>query len=379
MLAVDIYRRTLRHFLAPVWHLMEDDSVTEIMIIGPETIYVERAGRIEKTSHRFENEALLMAAVVNIAEYVNRRIDEKHHSMDARLPDGSRVHAIIPPSSRVGICLTIRKFQQSTFRLHSLVEMGSLTAEAAEFLRLAVMMRKNVVISGGTSTGKTSMLNALSATIPEAERIIVIEDSSELRLHQPHTVYLESQPPGPDGFGEVTIRDLFVDSLRMRPDRVIVGEVRRHEALDMVQAMISGHAGSMTTVHASTPRDAASRIETLCLMSDASLPVYVARSQVASAVHVVVQLARFADGSRRIQSISELLELDDRDTYQWRELYCFQGHGLDNDGRLQGDLVATGSVPSFSREPYQLGFGEHIKLTDRLFVHGDRDNNAGHP
>lgn len=367
MKTADIYRRTLRHFLAPVRSLMDDESVTEIMIIGPETIYFERAGRIYKSELCFQSEALLMAAVVNVAEYVNRRIDEKHHSMDARLPDGSRVHAIIPPSSRCGICLTIRKFQRSSFRLPALIEGGSLTAEAAEFLRLMVLMRKNLVISGGTSTGKTSMLNALSATIPEEERIIVIEDSSELQLHQPHTVYLEAQPPGPDGYGEVTIRDLFVDSLRMRPDRVIVGEVRRHEALDMIQSMISGHAGSMTTVHASTPRDAASRIETLCLMSDAALPVYVARSQVASAIDVVVQITRLADGSRRVIGLTELLGLDENNVYRWRDLYRFEGRGLDDDGRILGDLVSTGAAPSFAAEAYQMGFGPHVKLTEHLF------------
>jgi len=367
MNTVEIYSQTVRHFLGPVQPLMDDPNVTEVMVIGPNTVYYEQGGRIYESDLRFPSEGLLMAAVQNIAEYVNRQIDEAHHSMDARLPDGSRVHAIIPPSSRRGICLTIRKFKPATFNLAALVEWGSLTAEAAEFLEIAVLLHKNIVISGGTGTGKTSILNALSAKIPAEERIIVIEDSSELQLHQPHTVYLEAQPPRPDGQGQVTIRDLFVDSLRMRPDRIIVGEVRRGEALDLIQSMISGHSGALTTVHASTPRDAASRLETLCLMSDASLPVYVARSQVASAIHLVVQLARFSDGSRRVQSISESLGLDDQNRFTWRELYRFAAHGLDENGRLQGDLVPSGEHPSFESEPYEMGLGDRVRMTAGLF------------
>jgi pilus assembly protein CpaF len=367
MNTVEIYSQTVRHFLGPIMPLMDNGEVTEVMVIGPDTVYYEQGGRIAKSELCFPSEGLLMAAVRNIAEYVNRQIDETHHSMDARLPDGSRVHVILPPSSRQGICLTIRKFQQATFNLSKLIEWGSLTAEAAEFLEIAVLLRKNIVISGGTGTGKTSILNALSAKIPAEERIIVIEDSSELQLHQPHTVYLEAQPPRPDGRGQVTIRDLFVDSLRMRPDRIIVGEVRRGEALDLIQSMLSGHSGSLTTVHASTPRDAASRLETLCLMSDTSLPVYVARSQVASAVHLVVQLSRFSDGSRRVKSISESLGLDDHDRFVWRELYRFEAAGLDENGRLQGDLVPTGEHPSFESEPFEVGLGDCVRMTAGMF------------
>jgi pilus assembly protein CpaF len=288
--------------------------------------------------------------------------------MDARLPDGSRVHVIIPPSSRQGVCFSIRKFQKAFFQLSSLVDRGSMSPEAAEFLELIVLLHKNTVIAGGTGTGKTSMLNALSAAIPEHERIIVIEDSSELQLHQPHTVYLEAQPPRPDGKGAVSIRDLFVDSLRMRPDRIVVGEIRRGEALDLIQSMISGHSGSLTTVHASTPRDAAIRLETLCLMSDVSLPVYVARAQVASALHVVVQLLRFADGSRRVQSISEMLGLGDDNTYRYKDLFRFKAEGLDPQGKLQGKLVPTGVKPTFAGEPFFLGYGDRVKLTKDVFV-----------
>jgi pilus assembly protein CpaF len=364
----EIYQETIRHFLGPIRPLLDDPSVSEILINGTGAIYFERKGRLHLADAKFPSEAALMAAARNVAEYVNRRIDEDHHSMDARLPDGSRVHVIIAPCSRQGVCFSIRRFQKSSFELASLVERGSMSAEAAEFLSLVVLLHKNTIISGGTGTGKTSMLNALSAAIPAYERIIVIEDSSELQLKQPHTVYLEAQPARPDGKGQVTIRDLFVDSLRMRPDRIVVGEIRRGEALDLIQSMISGHAGSLTTVHANTPRDALIRLETLSLMSDVSLPVYVARAQVASAVHLIIQIARFGDGSRRVQEIAEVLGLDDNGNYKSQPLYRYQGRGRDKDGNIVGELVATGTRPSFSAEPFDLGLGDQVKLTSKLFV-----------
>lgn len=367
MLPAEIYRETIRHFLGPIRSLLEDASVTEVLINGPQNIYYEREGRLHKSELRFPDAPSLMAAARNIAEYVNRHIDEDHHSMDARLPDGSRVHVLVPPSSRQGLCMSIRKFHKSFFDLASLVHKGAMSVAAAEFLKMLVLLHKNVVISGGTGSGKTSLLNAMSAVIPEYERIIVIEDSSELQLKQPHTVYLEAQPPRPDGKGAVSIRDLFVDSLRMRPDRIVVGEIRRGEALDLIQSMISGHAGSLTTVHASTPRDAAIRLETLCLMSDVSLPIYVARAQLASAVQVVVQIARFPDGTRRLQTISEMLALSADQNYQFQDLFQFQASGRDVDGKIQGELVATGARPTFAAEPYSLGLQEHIHLTASLF------------
>jgi pilus assembly protein CpaF len=363
----ELYAVTTRHFLSPIRSLLEDPQISEILINGHETIYFEREGRLFRSELIFPNSDALDAAAQNIAEYVNRHVDADHHSMDARLPDGSRVHVIVAPSSRQGTCISIRKFKKSSFDLDVLVNWGSLTAEAAEFLRMVVLLHKNTVISGGTGTGKTSMLNALSAAIPDHERIIVIEDSSELQLKQPHTVYLEAQPRRPDGRGEVTIRDLFVDSLRMRPDRIVVGEVRRGEALDLIQSMISGHAGSLTTVHANTPRDAAIRLETLCLMSDVSLPVYVARAQVASALHVVVQISRFADGTRRVFTISEVKGLDSTGTYRVQDLYHFQARGRDETGRIVGELVPTGASPGFSSEPFEMGYGSEVQLTSNLF------------
>ena len=371
MLPKEIYQKTTGYFLEPIRVLLEDPAVSEILVNGPGTIYFEKAGKLQLAKAKFPDAASLMAAVRNIAEYVNRRIDADHPSMDARLPDGSRVHVIIPPCSRVGVCISIRKFQRSFFDLDFLVKQSSLSPETAEFLQLVVLLHKNAIISGGTGSGKTSLLNALSKTIPEAERIVVIEDSSELQLHQPHTVYLEAQPARPDGKGQVTIRQLFADSLRMRPDRIIVGEVRRGEALDLVQSMLSGHAGALSTVHANTPRDALIRLETLCLMSDVALPVYVARLQVASAIHLVVQIARYADGSRRIQAISEVLGLDEHQNYRVQDLYRFEAAGLDAQGKLQGQLAACGVRPTFAAEPWRMGFGDRVKLTQGMFARPD--------
>jgi pilus assembly protein CpaF len=363
----EIYSETVRHFLEPVLPLLDDPTVTEILINGHRTVYFERDGRLHRSDFAFASPALLMAAARNIAEYTGRSIDDDNHSMDARLPDGSRVHVIVPPSSRNGVCISIRKFKQSTFNLSSLVKSGSMSEEGKEFLSLAVLLHKNTVIAGGTGSGKTSLLNALSAEIPENERIVVIEDSSELQLHQPHTVYLEAQPAKPDGTGRVTIRDLFVDSLRMRPDRIVVGEIRRGEALDLIQSMISGHAGSLTTVHATTAHDAAIRLETLSLMSDVALPVHVARMQVASAIQLVVQIARFLDGSRKIKAITECLGLDEKGNYKFQDLYRFEAGGLDADGRLLGELRPTGVVPTFADEAAQMGYLDRVKLTRGLF------------
>ena len=366
MNAPEIYQQTLRHFLKPIQGLLDDATVSEVMVVGHQNVYFERAGKIHLSEATFGAETSLMAAIRNIAEYSNRRIDV-NHSIDGRLPGGERVHAIVPPASRVGPCLTIRKFQKSTFDLGKLVERGSMSCSAAEFLTLCVQMHKNIVISGGTGTGKTSLLNALSAAIPENERIIVIEDSSELQLNQKHTVYLEAQSAQLDGQKGVTIRDLFVDSLRMRPDRIIVGEVRRGEALDLIQSMISGHAGSLTTVHANTPRDAARRLETLCLMNDAELPVYVARAQVASALHIVVQIMRLPDGSRRVHSIAEACGLDEKNEYVWRELYRFEADGTDESGTLQGELIGSGIRPSFADEPFRIGLGKQVVHSKEMY------------
>ncbi len=372
-----LYMESTRHFLAPIQSLLDDEEVADILINGPDTIYYERKGILHLSDCHFPSVRLLMAAAINIAEYSNRRIDPAHHSMDGRLPDGSRVHIIVPPAARQGICISIRKFKKSSFNIESLVRGGSFTSEVAEFLRLAVLLHKNTVISGGTGTGKTSMLNALSTAIPDQERIIVIEDSSELQLNQPHTVYLEAQPQITAGIPGVSIRDLFVDTLRMRPDRIVVGEIRRGEALDLIQSMLSGHEGSLTTVHANTPRDAMIRLETLCLMSDVDMPVYVARMQVASAIHLVIQTSRFADGSRRLLYLSECLGLDKDNQYIIKDIYRFRYESMDKNGRILGNLYRTGYIPSFAGEPFDRGMEDYVKETAGVFVPRNKDHGAG--
>lgn len=316
-----LYEQTLRHFLGPIWDLLQDDSVTEVMVNGPRNIFIERRGRIELTDCGFRSESILFAAVRNLAEFVGRPLDSDNLSMDGRMPNGSRVHIILPPVSRSGICLTIRKFREAAFTLDELIERGSVAAEAADILRKAIGEHLNIVVAGGTGTGKTSLLNALSREISPAERIIVIEESSELKLIQPHTVYLEAIPSGMAGNEKASLRELFVNALRMRPDRILIGEVRRGEALELVQSMLSGHSGSLSTLHASSPAAAATRLETLCMLNDAQLPVYVARAQVAAAVDLFVQVKRSSAGHRFISEISHLIGLDSQQNYLWSPVY----------------------------------------------------------
>lgn len=374
MIRENIYEKAKAYFLKPVEPLMLDPTVSEIMIVGHDCIYYERAGKLYQSDATFGSESRLQAAVRNIGEYVGTRVDASTHSMDARLPSGERIHAIIPPASRVGTCLTIRKFNPTGFTLEDLVERGSMSRSAMEFLGICVALKKNIVISGGTGTGKTSMLNALSTEIGEGERVIVIEDTSELKLKQKHTVYLEAQHGDGDRSPKITIRDLVADSLRMRPDRIVVGEVRRGEALDLIQSMITGHAGSLTTVHANSPRDAATRLETLCLMSDVGgLTVYVARTQVASAIDIVIQIERFSDGTRKIKSISEVLGLDtsSNNEYVIRKLYEFEAGGVDENEMILGELEEAGAKASFEQEPFKMGLGDRVEHSSNLFSSED--------
>ena len=358
----EVFQSTLGYFLEPIQSFLEDDSVTEIMVNGFEQVYVERSGRLFETKARFASDDALISAIHNVAQYVGREIDRDRPVLDARLPDGSRVHAVIPPSARTGTYLTIRKFKRDILGLEDFVRLGSLNQQVQEFLELSVQLHRNLVVSGGTGTGKTTMLNAVSTAVPESERIVVIEDSSELKLAQKHALYLEAQQADSYGHGLVTIRDLFRASLRMRPDRIIVGEVRGGEALDMVQSMISGHTGSLTTVHATSPRDALVRLETLSLMSDVNLPVYVARAQVASAIHLVVQLMRFAeDGSRKVTRITECFGLDENNQYCFQDLFVSRMKGRDEDGNLISELEFTGNQPTFASEPFEHGLERQIQ------------------
>ena len=363
-----IFEASLEYFLGSIGRYLQDDTVTEIMVNSYDEVYIERRGRLEETDARFPSEDALLSAVHNVAQYVGREIDQDRPILDARLPDGSRVHAVIPPSARRGTYLTIRKFKRDILGMGDFVRLGSMSDSAREFLDICVRLRKNIIVSGGTGTGKTTLLNAVSTAIPEEERIVVIEDSSELKLAQKHCLYLEAQQADSYGRGEVSIRQLFVASLRMRPDRIIVGEVRRGEALDMVQSMISGHSGSMTTVHATAPRDAMVRLETLSLMSDVDLPIYVARAQVASAINVIVQLSRFAeDGSRRLTRITEACGLDDDNRYRFQDIFVSRAQGRNAAGNLVAELEPVGNKPTFSTEPYEYGMDDRIKLTADLW------------
>jgi len=320
----DIFEQTILHFLAPVGQFLSDPTVTEVMINGPEEIYIERRGRLQLTDAKFPSEAALVAAVRNVLQYVGKRLTTENPMMDGRLPDGSRVHAAMPPCSRKGVVVTIRKFSREAFDMDFLVKTRCLTSLARDFLKLCISTEKNLLISGGTSCGKTSLLNVLSEFIQADRRIVVIEESSELQLRQPHVLGLEARAADRYGRGEVTIRELFKNSLRMRPDRVIVGECRGGEALDMIQAMTSGHAGSMTTLHADSPVDALHRLETMALMSNVVIPLSALRAQVASAIHVIVQMMRFADGSRRVVQISQVLALDDAGRYHVEDLFILR-------------------------------------------------------
>ncbi len=363
-----IFEASVSYFLNPVRQYLDDETVTEVMVNRYDQVYIERAGQLFETPARFESEDALLSAVHNVAQWVGRRIDQDQPILDARLPDGSRVHAIIPPGCRNGTCLTIRKFKRGGLTLDDLIAFGSLSEAAREFLEICVRLHKNIIISGGTGTGKTSLLGAVSAAIPEEERIIVIEDTSELLLRQQHCIYLEVQRPDEYGRGGLSIRQLFVSSLRMRPDRIIVGEVRGGEALDMVQAMLSGHAGSLSTVHANSARDALVRLETLSMMSDVEIPVYVARAQVASAIDLIVQLDRFSeDGSRKVTRITETVGLDPHNQYEMRDLFTCRMQGKSRDGRLIARLEATGQQPTFAGQVHQQGMQQHVRLTNSLW------------
>lgn len=336
--------------LGPLERLLNDPTVSEVMVVDPTTIYAERRGRLELTDLAFTDAEAVRAAIERIVTPLGRRIDESTPLVDARLRDGSRVNAVIPPLATRGPCITIRKFPTKSLGIDDLVAFGSLSEPMARFLTRAVRIRKNIVISGGTGSGKTTLLNVLSSAIPEQERIITIEDAAELRLGQPHVVSLESRPPNLEGKGEYTIRDLVKNALRMRPDRIVVGECRGGEALDMLQAMNTGHEGSMTTTHANSPTEAVGRVETLCLMAGVELPLSAIRRQIASSVHLVVQQSRLSDGSRKVTSISEVTGLTDNGEVQLEELFGFVRTGTGPAGEVLGEFRASGRMPTFMDE-----------------------------
>ncbi|MBR1588564.1 MAG: Flp pilus assembly complex ATPase component TadA [Kiritimatiellae bacterium] len=340
----EIFNEALR--LGPLEDLLADDTVTEIMVNGPRQIYVERHGKLQLADMEFVDDASVMAIIERIVSPIGRRIDESQPYVDARLADGSRVNAIIPPLSLSGPTLTIRKFAKRTLTTDDFIRFGTWTRNAAEFMKACVVMRKNVVVAGGTGSGKTTLLNLLSGFIPHDERIVTVEDAAELKLVQPHVVRLEARPPNIEGRGAVTIRDLVKNCLRMRPDRIIVGECRGGEALDMLQAMNTGHDGSLTTVHANSPRDVISRLETMVLMSGMELPSRAIREQIASAVDVIIHESRLSDGSRKVVAISEVTGLEGQNVVM-QDIFAFRQSGVDEHGRVQGAFRPTGAVPTF--------------------------------
>jgi len=333
--------------LGPLEPLLADSTISDILVNRHDMIYIERRGKLEPTNVRFKDDEHLMRVIERIVSSVGRRIDESSPMVDARLQDGSRVNAIIPPLAIDGPVVSIRRFGSDPLKMSTLIDFKALTKDIADMLQMVVTARLNVLISGGTGAGKTTLLNALSAYIPENERIVTIEDSAELQLQQPHTVRLETRPPNIEGRGEVTQRDLVRNALRMRPDRIVIGEVRGGEAIDMLQAMNTGHDGSLTTIHANTPRDALSRLETMIQMTGMRLSDRAMRQQVASAINLVVQVARLSDGSRRVTSISEITGMEG-ETITMQEIFMYERTGVDKDGQVLGRFRPTGIRPRFT-------------------------------
>ncbi|GAA4499553.1 CpaF family protein [Pseudaeromonas paramecii] len=351
-LSADARRRIIKEIgdeilgLGPLEPLLADHSVSDILVNGFDQIYVERAGKLELTGHRFQDDHHLLSIIDRIVSQVGRRIDESSPMVDARLKDGSRVNAIIPPLAIDGPSLSIRRFAVERLGMDNLIGFGTLDAAMAHFCNAIVRGRLNVLISGGTGSGKTTTLNILSGYIPASERIITIEDSAELQLQQPHVVRLETRPPNIEGRGAVTQRELVINALRMRPDRIVVGEVRGAEAVDMLAAMNTGHDGSMTTIHANTPRDALSRIENMFAMAGWNMPAKNVRAQIASALHIVLQLKRMEDGRRRLVSIQEINGMEG-DVITMTELFRFERQGVDKEGNILGCYLPTGNIPTF--------------------------------
>lgn len=354
---MSMFSESLRAFLKPVVPFLDDPAVSEILINGPEEVWVEKKGKLSLTEARFSEEGLL-AAARNMAQYVGRPLTDERPRLDARLPDGSRIHVVLPPVARRGTTVSIRKFFPDRLGLDALIGFGSLSPDLARLLRALVALRLNVVVAGGTGSGKTSLLNMLSGCIDPGERILTIEDSAELQLQQPHLVSFETRPADRQGKGEVTIGDLLQSALRLRPDRIIVGEVRGGECFYLLQAMNTGHGGSLTTAHANTPVDTLRRLESLCLLSGVDLPLRAVRAQVASAVHVVVCCERLSDGSRKVTAVSEVLPLDEKGDYRVQDLFVYAQTGRAADGTVEGHHAPCGVLPTFQGKLAAHGYGE---------------------
>ena len=361
-LSQSLFEDALKEFLRPIAKVLHDPAITEIMINGHKEIFVEKKGKIFKTDLRFDSEAALLAAIRNISQFVGNPISETEPILDARLPDGSRICAVIPPCAKNGPTMAIRKFSKEKLGLKDLIGLDSMTKEMAMFLDVAVVLKRNILVSGGTGSGKTTLINVLTTRIPGNERVLIIEDTAELQVKAKHVVRFETKHADHEGQGEITIKDLVRASLRLRPDRIIVGEVRGAEALDLIQAMNTGHDGSMGTLHANNPTQGLNRLETLCMIADTGVPAHVIRAQVCDAIHLVVQASRLRDGSRKITHISECLGVNERDQYILEDIFKFQQTGVDKDGRIVGEHVATGYVPSFTDQIKASGLNFPVSL-----------------
>ena len=365
----DIFDSTVAHYLAPIREYLDDPSVTEVMINHADEIFIEKDGQLHRTDVRFRDREAYEAAVNNILQFTGKSLSDEQPLVDSRLPDGSRVHVAKEPCARHGMVMTIRKFGKANLDIDWLVEIGSLTEQARQYLRIAVRAERNLLVAGGTSSGKTSLLNALSSYVPDGQRIVVIEDSAELQLQQAHVISLESRAPDRYGRGQVAIRELFHSSLRLRPDRIIIGEVRGGEALDMIQAMTSGHGGSMGTLHANNPPDALNRLETLALMSQVELPLHALRAQISSAIDVVVQMSRQIGGRRLVMQITEIDTLGDDGTYRLHDIFTMQPTTTDQ-GEKRFELTWTGRPSAVAG---QLRPEEEELLTDAVRPIFERD------
>lgn len=351
----------IRHFLDPLRDLLDDPSVAEIMITGPNEVYVERAGRIEKTGVAFESQRALLAAVNTIAQFCGKTISDKEPILDGRLPDGSRVCVVMPPITEGGVSVNIRRFLRAAVDAKFLLEKNAATEQAVEFMRIAVKAKKNLIVSGGTGSGKTTLLNILSTWFDPSQRVVIIEDTRELQMQAEHTVQMEARRADEYGEGEVTVRDLFVTSLRMRPDRIVVGEVRRGEALDMIQAMSSGHSGTLATLHADTPAQSCGRLETMCLMADLGLPLAALRRQIAMAMDLIFQTSRLPSGRRLITHISEVDYDDQANNYRLADIFALEVKSG------EPELVYTGHRPKFADDIRWMGLADEVKLTKPIF------------
>lgn len=371
----EVFEETLLQFFAPIRPFLEDPSVSEVMINGPTSIYIERKGQLTLTDARFESREHLTAALRNLAQFVGKHADEHRPILEGRLPDGSRVEAILPPAAPDGPAIAIRRFSKETLNVERLIKFGAMTEDAASALHALVASKLNILVAGGTGSGKTSMLNALSSFIPEGERVVVIEDSRELQLQRAHVVQLEARPPDPRGRGAVSIRDLFKATLRLRPDRIVVGEIRSGEALDLIQAMTSGHGGCLSTLHATYPRDTLSRLETMAMMSDIDMPLVALRIQLASAVNLIVQVSRLQDGSRKMTHITEVLGFDvNTSSYITQDIFVRKYHGVGPKGELLSDFVPSGVLPRCLEQVNEHG----LDLPACIYDAADANHDARH-